>query len=336
MVTPFHDDVGTKAERLAGQELETFLRYAILGGNRWRPATSTSAIITLPQKDGISRRYWVNGTLFGLKYTNGKIKEMALQVERYPRFPTLNSVEEYVRTRLPYQIMSQSEIQCIARQIDKRFLLVGRTEVYDFQLQRKVRWERSHKADYSAITLRWQIPRESWGFCTWKAYFLLCYNGKVRFLSSRVSCHVYMDTWFRERLPLPWKYGAMEKPRSPPVEHPAVPRALNWVMMCWDVLLKQKSVIASLEDDPISGMPEDVRDGIDSIDEVRKYFKFRPPEELNGISRSLTESNFHREGYPAECNYRLEACAFRGCGLYCRNTIRNYCRPELAPSKRNA
>lgn len=160
------EDCGTKAERLSCKELESYLRYAILEDKRWQPATSTSAIITLSPKGGISRRYWVDGTLFGLRYTNGKIRELALLVETYPRFPTLRSLEEYVRSRLPYENMSQEEIECLARQIDKRFFVVGRTDVHEFLLQRTLKWDKANQLHYTSIVLQWDIPPETWGFIT--------------------------------------------------------------------------------------------------------------------------------------------------------------------------
>lgn len=283
-VYTFHDEIGSKAERRSCLELERFLRYTILENHLWQPATSTSAIITLLPKDGIRRRYWVNGTLIGMRYPDGKIKEMCVLVERYPRFPTLKSLEEYVRTRLPYEIMSAKEIRSIARQIDKRFFVVGKTDVYEFELRRRVKYNRLHKTDYSAITLRWQIPREDWGVSTWKAYFLLFPNDRVRFISSRVSCHVDLRAWITEKLPRPWTYQILEKPRQPNLEHPYIPRALTWLMICFDAFLGRRGIVVSFEDDPFSGMPEDVPD-VKSIDspEVRRNLELRPPEELRGI-----------------------------------------------------
>jgi hypothetical protein len=281
VIVDFNRDIGTKSERASSQELETYLRYAILEANQWRPATRTSVIVSLRPKDGISRRYWVNGTLFGLRYSDGKIRELALQAEAYPRFPTLRSLEEYVKSRLPYEDMSQRELQCLTRQLDKRFLLVGRTEVRDFRLNRRVRFDRGKNLHFSSVNLRWDIPTESWGVTTWRAYFYLYPDGKVRFLSSRVSCHVYILEWFRQRMPHPWRYEIMEKPTQPRLEHPYLPRALNWLMVAFDGLLKQKAIVLSFEDDPISGMPEDIP-RVTSIDEVKENHKFRPPEDVDG------------------------------------------------------
>ena len=60
-------------------------------------------------------------------------------------------------------------------------------------------------------------------------------------------------------------------------------RALAFLRICTDQTLKRPAVILSLEDDPVTGMPEDIPDGV-SMDALKVAFKLLSPEPLAGIS----------------------------------------------------
>lgn len=66
--------------------------------------------------------------------------------------------------------------------------------------------------------------------------------------------------------------------------HQELPRALNWLTVRPD--RGRYRVILSLEDDPFSGMPEDIP-LVKSSDEVKANYQFRAPEEIDGILWSI-------------------------------------------------
>jgi len=279
----------TKKELEWFGELESFLRYLIFEDQRWRPATNTSVMITLNPKDGMRRRYWVNGNLIGMRESlpnyNGnpimRIRETCLMIERRPQFPTLQSLEEYVRSRMPYEDIGDQEVHCIADQIHKRFFVVGRSDVREFYLKRKIRFHRNNRR--IVISLRWDIPRESWGYSSWRAYFEEDSRGRLYFATSRVSCHIYLTSWLREGLPQPWKFPILAKGGPPTYHKHITTHALTWLQICRnDTMLRKPAVILSIEDDPVSGMPEDNPDGL-SLEALDAALNFLPPEQFNGI-----------------------------------------------------
>jgi hypothetical protein len=268
-------------------ELERFLRHLVFETSLWGPATNTSAMVTLLPINGYRHRFWINGTLIGLKgdhpVQDDTVQEACVLVEHYPRFPTLRSVEEYVQSRLPYDTMSRQEIRSIAEQINKRFFVIGRKLVREFSLKRKVKTIRRSKKKLIVICLRWELPVQSWGHTTWKAYFEEDLHQEVTFTSSRVSCHVDLRQWvYHITMRFPWSYSILGKGSMPPVDHRNVStRALTWLRICSDQTLKKPAVILSLEDDPVSGMPEDNPDGV-SMDALKVEFKLLSPEPLAG------------------------------------------------------
>jgi hypothetical protein len=275
-------------------ELERFLRHLVFDTTRWKPATNTSAMITLLPINGFRHRFWINGNLIGLKGDNDgadAFQEACVLVEHYPRFPTLLSLEEYIKSRLPYENMSRLEIQRVAEQINKRFLVVGRKLVREFSLIRKVKKIHRSRKKLIVICLRWELPLESWGHSTWKAYFQEDLQQQITFTSSRVSCHVDLRQWvYYKDVRMPWTYSILGKGLSPLVDHSkTTKRALTWLRICMDQTLKKPAVILSLEDDPVTGIPEDIPDGV-SIDVLKVAFNLLAPELLAGtpISPKLT------------------------------------------------
>jgi hypothetical protein len=264
-------------------ELERFVRYLAFEDPRWRPAAFASAVITFAPRDGIRRRFWVNGNLIGMRdYLNldprapkGDIRETCLMVKQHPRFESISELEEYIRSRLPYAQQSLEEIRCLTKQIQKRFSVVGNVDVREFSLRRKA------KRNRVVFLLRWEVPRESWGFTSWKAYFEVDSEQNIKFLLSRVSCHIDLGSWFQNELPPPWAFGIYPK-RVPPLYRLHITkRALTWLQICYDFTLRKTAVLLSLEDDPITGMPEDIPDGV-SMDMLRKHFDLSPPEPIGG------------------------------------------------------
>ena len=268
-----------KPEMEACYELESFLRFLIFDCKRWRPATNTSTIITLVPKDGFRRRFWVNGTLLGMRDTSGKVREMNLMVERYPRFPTQRSLEEYCWSRLPFDYASEEEIRVLAKNIDKRFGVIGRTDVREFTLRRKVKVNKRTGNKLMVIFLRWDMEGEqNWGCTFWKAYLEEDSSRRVSFIFSRVTCHISLRNWIANRLPMPWKYDILLKPRAPPLYHlDRTRQALTWLQILDCVVLKKPAVVVSFEDDPITGLPEDISDGL-SFEDIKNTFEFGPPE----------------------------------------------------------
>jgi hypothetical protein len=294
----YSQGVRSKPEYETYMELERFIRHLIFEDARWRPASFTSVIITFALKDGIRHRFWVNGNLIGMRdYINldehdphGDLRETCLMVKQHPQFESIIELEEYVRSRLPYANQTTQEIQCLTEQIEKRFSIVGKVDVPEFSLRRKA------KRDRIVFLLRWDIPRESWGFTSWKAYFELGPYQNVKFLSSRVSCHVYLNSWFQNELPPPWTFEIFPR-RVPPLYRLNITkRALTWLQICNDLTLKKTGVILSFEDDPITGMPEDIPDGV-SMDMLRQGFDLRPPEPIGGINR-VTKADSIDNGLP--------------------------------------
>jgi hypothetical protein len=287
-VLNFGFDFYPAAETAACVELQSFLRYTIFRQERWRPATNTSAIITLlPGPDKIRRRYWVNGTLIGMKGPDSTIREACLMIERYSRFPTMYSLEEYIRSRIPYERATNEEIRCIASQLNHRFVLVGRHDVYDFRLRRKVKKQSRCGKKLILIILRWDIPHEAWGFSTWKGYFKIDVSGRVTFQNSRVSCHVDMQTWLAGEFPRPWTFPLLERPHQPPADHLGWANgAFTWLQICDDLALRRRGVIVAVEDDPVTGMPEDMSDGV-SFERLSDYLEFRPPENVGCTPQSF-------------------------------------------------
>ena len=289
--TPFRTVVGfaccpcSNPEREACYELEGFLRFLIFECKSWRPATNTSLIITLLPKHGFRRRFWVNGTLLGMRDNSGMLREMNLMVERYPRFPTLRSLEEYCWSRMPYEDASQEEIHVLATNIEKRFGIIGKTDVREFTLRRKVKINKRTGNKLMVLFLRWDMEGErNWGCSFWKAYLEEDSSKRVTFIFGRVSCHVNLRTWADERLPAPWKYDVLLKPRGPPLYHLNITRqALTWLQILDCVVLKKLAVVVSFEDDPITGLPEDIYDGI-SFEDIKRRFEFGPPERKNRTS----------------------------------------------------
>jgi len=242
-------------------------------------------ITLLPGVDGIRRRYWVNGTLIGMKSPDASIKEACVMVKRCARFPTLASLDNYIRSRMPYESSTTEEIRCISRQLNRRFFLIGRDEVHDFHLRRKIKKQLRSGGKIVLVVLRWDIPRETWGFSTWKAYFKHESSGKVTFQHSRVSCHVDMQTWLAGEFPKPWTFPRLERPRVPPANHLAwANSALTWLQICDDGALRRREVIVAVEDDPVTGMPEDMSDGV-SFEHLSDYLEFRTPEKISCILR---------------------------------------------------
>jgi hypothetical protein len=208
-------------------------------------------------------------------------------IERYPRFPTLQSLEEYVKMRLPNADASPQEVHAIASQINKRFLVVGTIDVREFRLSRKEkRHPKGSGRKYLTILLRWELEGETWGHSSWKAYFEIMPSHQVKFMSSRVSCHIdYYRCWLRLRLPLPWTLPLLRR-SAPPLEHVNITsRALTWLQLCHSFALGKVGIILSLEDDPITGMPEDIPDGA-LMERVKDALGIIPPPEGTRSSTS--------------------------------------------------
>ena len=276
-------------------ELERFLRNIVFDDRRWRPATNTSAIITLQPKDGFQRRFWVNGNLIGMRGAYDEpVRETCVMIERYPRFPTLHSLEEYVKARMLYANTTPLEIHAIASQIDKRFFVVGTIDVREFRLLRKVKLNQRTGLRYLTILLRWELESENWGHSSWKAYFEINSSQEIKFMSSRVSCHIDLRCWAQEALPRPWTFSRLRR-SSPPLEHVNVTsRALTWLQMCHSVSLRKPAVILSIEDDPITGMPEDIPDGV-PMDRVREALGISPPQHIDGNSFQFFWAQYSRQ-----------------------------------------
>jgi len=130
--TPFRTVVGfaccpcSNPEREACYELEGFLRFLIFECKSWRPATNTSLIITLLPKHGFSSSLLGQWHLLGMRDNSGMLREMNLMVERYPRFPTLRSLEEYCWSRMPYEMRVKKRFMCWRRISRKGLVLLGR------------------------------------------------------------------------------------------------------------------------------------------------------------------------------------------------------------------
>lgn len=282
-----HDGLCSLKELDAFLELERYVRYLIFEDTRWRPATSTSAMITLLPKDGVRRRFWINGTLIGMRdllnsnqsKDTAEVREVCVMIERCPPFPTIQSLEDYVKSRMPYENTSPQEIRCLANQINKRFFVVGRMEAREFFLKRQIR-----SRNRIVIWLRWDLPGETWGYSSWKAYFKQDFSNNVTFVSSRVSCHIHLQSWFRVRLPSPWKYSMLPR-QSSPLHRKGITRALTWLQICTDPTLHKLGVIVSIEDDPKTGMPEDIPDGV-SMETLNASFNLQPPEIVPGTRLS--------------------------------------------------
>ena len=294
LIAPFNAGLCSKEEFAWCLELEKYIRYLIFEDQRWRPATNTSAMITLNPKDGIGRRYWVNGNLIGMREVYGidndgkpfgKFREICVMVQRYPQFPTFQCLQEYVRSRIPYENVSRQEIQCIACQIEKRFSVVGRLDVRAFYLRRRIRYYKNSCKSLIAITLEWDMPREFWGSSSWKAYFEEDAKGRVFYVASRVACHIDPCTWIEREFPPVWLYPVLPKgaPPIPRTRRHITTRALTWLQFGWDPILRRKGVSLSLEDDPITGMLEEIPDGV-TMDSLTEAFDLLPPEPLDGTS----------------------------------------------------
>lgn len=281
-VTQFAYSSCSNREKQSCYELEGFLRFLIFESKSWRPATDTSTIITLLPKNGLRRRFWVNGTLLGMRDSYGEVREMSLMVERYPRFPTLRSLEEYCWSRIPFTDASEEEIRVLAKNIEKRFGILGKIDVREFTLRRKLKVYKRTGNKMMVWMLRWDMEGErEWGCSFWKAYFQEHPGGKVTFIFSRVACHVYLRTWIVNRFPAPWRYDRLLKPKAPQLYHLNITRrALTWLQILNCVVLKKPAVLLSFEDDPITGLPEDISDGI-PFEDIRRSFEFGPPEKLH-------------------------------------------------------
>jgi hypothetical protein len=270
-------------------ELDKFVQHLVFESGKWRPASNTSVMITLQPIDGFRRRYWINGNLIGWRdFTRnyrqrgiGAVNEICVMIERLPRFPTMKSLEEYVKSRLPYEEVSGREIELVAHQIEKRFKIIGKFEVREFYLRRKP------KKNMVTIDLRWAIPPAQWGFSTWKAYFRIR-GDEVFFVSSRVSVHVCNKVWSRHRLPSPWMFwvlGTNVFPRQN-IEISAT-RPLSFLQICQDLKLQRDGIIFTMDDDPITGLPEDTADVPVEILEklLREEFELRPSRRIPPFGR---------------------------------------------------
>jgi hypothetical protein len=268
------------------QELERYIRQLIFYDSRWRPGTDTSLMVTLTSIGGMRHRFWVNGHLIGmidaLRYKCVKglegLQEACVMVEHVARFPDMKSLEAYVQSRLPYEHMTQNEVQCIATQIEHRFRVIGRTEVREFELRRKLRRNKTEGRKLIVISLQWDMNGgEGWGYSSWKAYFREDYDATVKFLTSRISCHIDFQNWKKHKFPSPRRFWRLPS-KSPPSTHEQwSTAALSWLQYCFDHTLRKVGIIFSVEDDPNSGLPEDFPEEV-NVELIKKGFRLHPPE----------------------------------------------------------
>ena len=316
------------------EELEGFLRRLIFCGSRWRPATNTSLIITLTKYEGIRHRFWVNGSLIGMRdtiqYPDAKgiegIRETCLMVEHVARFSSIQSLEAYVQSRLPYECMTQNEIHKVAAQIEHRFRVVGRTEVREFNLRRKIKRNKSTGRKLIVISLQWDMDgEETWGYSSWKAYFEENSERNVSFLTSRISCHIDIRHWNGCQLPSPWKFLRLPPNKMPPPQHDKLTtRALSWLQCCYDISLRKYGIIFSVEDDPISGLPEDVPDDV-PMELIITAFNLLPPEKENCMRLIVKPFDlFSQRG--------MAVCTTRWLPLNPKNIISHYQRSKYSSS----
>ena len=73
--------------------------------------------------------------------------------------------------------------------------------------------------------------------------------------------------------------------QSSPLHRKGITRALTWLQICTDPTLHKLGVIVSIEDDPKTGMPEDIPDGV-SMETLNASFNLQPPEIVPGTRLS--------------------------------------------------
>jgi len=107
---------------------------------------------------------------------------------------------------------------------------------------------------------------------------------RVTFIFGRVSCHVNCELGLMNDFLRLGNMMSYLKPRGPPLYHLNITRqALTWLQILDCVVLKKLAVVVSFEDDPITGLPEDIYDGI-SFEDIKRRFEFGPPERKNRTS----------------------------------------------------